>query len=75
MPDTTIAYEWGLKWVEFHLENTEPTEDRIYLTTEQVMRDYDLYQEEQNLPVLTDSQWEDTCYAIREVLADKFEVG
>ena len=69
--NTTIAYEWGLKWTKFHLEHIEElTEDKIYLTTEQVMRDYDLYQEEQELPFLTDEQWEDVCYCIRDELSE-----
>ena len=67
MDSLTVAYEWGLKWVEFHLEHKEdPTEDDIYLVTEQVMRDWDL----QNPDVLTDEQWDDVCYCIRDHLTN-----
>ena len=63
---TTTAYEWGLKWVQFHLEHTEPTEDNIYLLTEQVMRDWDM----NNPDTLTDKQWDDVCYCIRDEITD-----
>ena len=69
----TTAYDWGLKWTELTLKDKEVvTEDTIYLAAEEVMRDYDLYREEQSLPELTDDEWDDTLYAITEVLSYRY---
>ena len=70
--------EWVLKWVMFHLQGytmSELTEDKVYLTTEQVMRDWDLYcgRDYPELPELTDSQWEGCLESVIESVWDKVE--
>ena len=69
MDVTTAAYEWGLKWALFH-EALEQDEETRYVTVENVMRDYDMH----NPDVLTDEQWEDVCYCIRDELTERLEV-
>ena len=68
MDNTTTAYEWGLKWALFH-GALEQDEDERYLTVESVMRDWDM----KNPDILTDEQWEDVCYCVRDELTERTE--
>ena len=67
---------WCVKWVLQLLAGCEVTEDSIHLTSEQVMRDWDLYcgRDYPELPELTDSQWEGCLDSVRDLVADKLEV-
>ena len=68
MDNTQLAYEFGLKWSLFHEALTQ-TEEQRYITVEEVMRDWDM----KNPDSLTDTQWEDVCYAIRDELSERLE--
>ena len=68
MDITTSAYEWGLKWSLFH-NVLEQDEEERYITVENVMRDWDM----KNPDILSDSQWDDVCYCIRDELSERLE--
>ena len=66
MDVTTTAYEWGLEWA-ISMGALSQDEEARYITVEEVMRDYDMKYPD----TLTDSQWDDVCYCIREELSER----
>jgi hypothetical protein len=64
--DTCV--EWVKKWTLRQLEGQELTPDLIHLTTEQVMRDWDLYcgRDFPHLPELNDDEWDGCLESVRE---------
>ena len=72
MDATTTAYEWGLKWV-LQRGALSLTEEERYNLVEEVMRDWDIKEGREGYPILTDSQWEDVCYCIRDELSERLE--
>ena len=72
MDATTVAYEWGLKWA-LQREALSLTEEERYNLVEEVMRDWDIKEGREGYPILTDSQWEDVCYCIRDELSERLQ--
>ena len=68
MDATTTAYEWGLEWA-INMGALSQDEETRYITVESVMRDWDMKYPD----TLTDSQWEDVCYCIRDELSERLE--
>lgn len=68
-----VCCDWGVKWTLQQLSDQEVTENKLYLTVEQVMRDWDLYcgRDYPELPELTDSQWEGCMDSIIDRVSDK----
>ena len=63
MTETETAYDWGCLWC-IQRGALDMDEDARYNLVEEIMRDYDMH----NPDALTDEQWDDVCYAIRERL-------
>ena len=64
----SVAYEWGLKW-SLQREALTMGEEERYVLVEEVMRDYDMHHPD----ALTDEQWEDACYCVRDELTERLE--
>ena len=70
MTNLETAYKWALSHTLNLLTGMDNiSEEDIELTVESVMRDWDM----KNPDTLTDTQWEDICYCIRDQLSDMVE--
>ena len=74
---TDPIHSWCMEQTLYQLENREQlTSEDIYVVVEQVMRDWDLYgprltDYDPTKYELTDTQWEDISYSVRELVEDK----
>ena len=63
----SVAYQWGLEH-SLRREALLLDEQERYNLVEEIMRDYDMHHPDAQL---TDEQWDDACYCIRDELTDQ----
>ena len=67
-----LCCDWSVKWTLQQLSGQEVTEELVYFTAEQVMRDWDLYcgRDYPELPELTEDQWEGCMESVIDRVSD-----
>ena len=70
-----LCITWGVKYTLQQLSGQEISEDKIHLTAEEVMKDWDVYglREYPELPQLSEAQWEGCLESVIDTVS--YELG